>query len=389
MTGEFKRPLKVAAVFGTRPEAIKMAPVICEMQSRIGEFDCKIAVTAQHRELLDQALDLFGLKPDLDLDIMVRGQSLSQITTSALEGLTEYFQSEKPDAVLVHGDTTTTFTAALAAFYAGIPACHVEAGLRTVDRFLPFPEEMNRRLTDELSSIFFAPTRLAKSRLRQREITESQICVTGNTVVDALLEISSRPSEFQDTRLKEYAESGSFKILFTMHRRESWGKKMRGVFSAIAGFLERNPGILLLYPVHPNPAVTVPAHEILGGMPNAILTGACDYAAFAKLLFASNLVVSDSGGIQEEAPSLGKYTLVMRDATERPEVVDAGFAELCGTDGAKIVSAIEKAMSDIEDGKIPPSAANPIGDGKAAKRTADFLLYKFGLSDVPPEEFGG
>jgi UDP-N-acetylglucosamine 2-epimerase (non-hydrolysing) len=389
MTSTGKKPLKAIAVFGTRPEAIKMAPVLKEISSRPSEIEFRLAVTAQHRDLLDQVLDLFGLKPDLDLDIMVRGQTLSQITTAALEGLSEYFILERPGVVLVHGDTTTTFTAALAAFYCGIPVAHVEAGLRTGNRFMPYPEEMNRRLTDELASIFLAPTKLAKSRLLEREIPAGQICVTGNTVVDALHGISSRNFEFSGEKLNKFASSDAFKVLFTMHRRESWGDKMRHVFESLAAFLKSNGEILMLYPVHPNPAVSELAYQTLGSIPNVLLVPACDYASFVHLLKASDLIISDSGGIQEEAPSFGIYTLVMRDATERPEVVEAGFAELCGADGDRLVSAIKRVLPLVKDGKLPLAGSNPIGDGLAAKRTVDFLLFKFGYNSSPPQEFGG
>jgi len=383
--------IKVITVFGTRPEAIKMAPVVVELTRNSSVITHRLAVTAQHRELLDSVLDLFNLEPDLDLDIMQRGQSLQHITSATLDGLTTYLEAERPDLVLVHGDTTTTFAASLAAFYLRIPVAHVEAGLRTGNRFVPFPEEMNRRLTDELVTFFLAPTALAKRRLLEREIEEESIFVTGNTVVDALQDIAAREHSFSDKRIASFLESGSsdsFRILFTMHRRESWGVPMRAIFESLASYLEANPGIKVIYPVHPNPVVSEPANKILGGIEAVTLVDALDYLNFVHLMKGCDLIVSDSGGIQEEAPSLGKYTLILREATERPEVVDAGFAELCGNDPARLIPALDRAVSLAGKGEIlPANLRNPIGDGQAAKRTVSFLLYKFGLADSTEAEF--
>ena len=383
--------MRVATVFGTRPEAIKMAPVLAELARRKEIEASFLAVTAQHRELLDQVLEIYGLHPDFDLDIMKRGQSLEHITTAALEGLTGWFDALKPDVVLVHGDTTTTFTAALAAFYLGIKVGHVEAGLRTGNRFLPYPEEMNRRLADELASIFFAPTPLARNRLLEREIPQCDIFVTGNTVVDALLDIAERPCEFKDARIVDFLSAGDarFRILFTMHRRESWGEPMRAVFQALRGFVETHPDVHIAYPVHPNPAVLEPAVEILGDNSRILLIDALGYVNFVHLMKRCDLVVSDSGGIQEEAPSFGKYTLVMREATERPEVVDAGFAEIGCHTPAALIAALERVVPLVRAGKVPePGKRNPVGDGRAAIRVVDFLLFKYGLIDNPGGEFG-
>jgi UDP-N-acetylglucosamine 2-epimerase (non-hydrolysing) len=367
-----------------------MAPVLIELAKRKEIERSLLAVTAQHRELLDQTLEIFNLQPDLDLDIMKRGQSLEYVTTAALEGLTRWFEIVKPDVVLVHGDTTTTFTAALAAFYLGIKVGHVEAGLRTGNRFLPYPEEMNRRLTDELASIFFAPTQLAKKRLLEREIPECDVFVTGNTVVDALLDIAARPHEFTNAAVAGFLKrDGCFRILFTMHRRESWGEPMRAVLLALRKFVQAHPYVSVVFPVHPNPAVREPADEILSGLPSVFLTNALDYIDFVHLMKRCDLIVSDSGGIQEEAPSFGKYTLVMRVATERPEVVDAGFAEVGCHVPSALIAALERVVQLVRAGIVPPAdKRNPVGDGRAAARTVDFLLYKFGLTDSPGREFG-
>ncbi|MEP0813571.1 MAG: UDP-N-acetylglucosamine 2-epimerase (non-hydrolyzing) [bacterium] len=381
--------VKIVSVFGTRPEAIKMAPVLLELARRKG-VESRLVVTAQHREMLDSVLSRFGLTPDLDLDIMKRGQSLEHITTAALEGLTRYFEAQKPDAILVHGDTTTTFTAALAGFYLGIPVGHIEAGLRTGNRFLPFPEEMNRRLADELCSIFLAPTNRARCNLEERGISPSDIFVTGNTVVDALAMLPDNEMQFENEAIAGFLSRPDFKILFTMHRRESWGEPMRDVFAAICSYLYSNPEISLVYPVHPNPQVYDAANEILGSCPSVTLIPPLEYFDFLRLMRKCDLVLSDSGGVQEEAPSFGKYVIVMRDATERPEVVGAGFAEVCGTDPARISSALASAIPQIKSGLIPPKGkSNPIGDGKAAKRTVDFLLFKLCGSPFPEGEFPG
>lgn len=383
----------VVTVFGTRPEAIKMAPVLRALERRNDRVVSRVVVTAQHREMLDQALSLFGVRPALDLDIMKRGQSLAHITQTSLEGLTEYFKKTNPAAVLVHGDTTTTFTAALAAFYLGIPVGHIEAGLRTGDRFLPFPEEMNRRLTDELASIFFAPTRLAKARLREREIPDDAIFVTGNSVVDALQMLENN-DEVENAQVSDFLSGrpsdNSFTILFTMHRRESWGAPMEGVFAMFAEFLALDKRVKLIYPVHRNPQVKEPAERFLGGNPQVALVEPLDYFDFLRVMKRCDLVVSDSGGVQEEAPSFGKYVLVLREATERPEVVDAGFAEVCGVAPKRIASALSRVIPLVQQGKLPPKGVeNPVGDGHAAERIVDFLFFKLGIGEKPENEFGG
>ncbi len=391
MKHESKRKLKAVTVFGTRPEAIKIAPVLKEAE-RLGDLiDMRLAVTAQHRELLDSVLNIFDLTPDLDLDIMKRGQSLEHITTATLEGLTRYFETVSPDVVLVHGDTTTTFTAALAAFYLRIPVAHVEAGLRTGNRYVPYPEEMNRRLTDELANIFLAPTQLAKRRLIEREISADDVFVTGNTVVDALLDIAARQYDFEERSIKRFLaddDRSAFRILITMHRRESWGEPMRAIFTALAQYLDENPELKIIYPVHPNPIVVNAANEILGKCQNVTLIDSLNYISFVHLMKRCDLIVSDSGGIQEEAPSFGKYTLVMREATERPEVVDAGFAEIGCQKPDTLIQAMKRSIPMIQNGELPnKDKKNPVGDGKAAERTISFILYKMGFVDSHCVEF--
>lgn len=361
---------KIMAVFGTRPEAIKMAPVIKALKETEG-LETLVCVTAQHRQMLDQVLDLFSLVPDYDLDIMKERQDLFDITARALEGLKGVFCQEKPDLVLVQGDTSTTFAAALAAFYLKIPVGHVEAGLRTQNKYSPFPEEINRRLTTHLADLHFAPTDWAKNNLLAEGVAEENIWVTGNTVIDALLS-TVRP----DYRFHNELASLDFKrplLLVTTHRRENWGEKMRGIFEAFLAILEEFPEAFLVFPVHKNPVVRDLAREVLGRHERVLLTEPLEYMDLANLMARCRLVLTDSGGLQEEAPSLGKPVLVLRDTTERPEAVLAGTARLVGTDPANIKEAAARLLSDPEEYDKMARAVNPYGDGRAAGRIRDVI----------------
>jgi UDP-N-acetylglucosamine 2-epimerase (non-hydrolysing) len=364
---------KVLFVFGTRPEAIKMAPVIKELQKHSEQFDARICVTAQHRQMLDQVLALFEIAPDYDLDIMKPGQSLTDVTCNVLQGLAPVLKEFQPDIVLVHGDTTTTMAASLAAFYAGIPVGHVEAGLRTGNKRAPFPEEINRRVTGCVADIHFAPTDQARQNLLHEGVPDSTIHITGNTVIDALLAIVDKVRS--DTELQhQIAERFSFLdtnkrlILVTGHRRENFGEGFENICMALKEIAEIHADVEIAYPVHLNPNVQEPVKRILFGCPSVHLIEPLDYLPFVWLMDRSYLIITDSGGVQEEAPSLGKPVLVMRDTTERPEAVTAGTVILVGTDRKKIVEKTGQLLSDREAYDVMSQAHNPYGDGKAAAR---------------------
>ena len=376
--------LKVMSVFGTRPEAIKMAPLALELQKR-GEMESLICVTAQHREMLDSVMDCFGLKADFDLNIMGKNQTLTDVTTRALKGLEDCFKAAKPDLVLVHGDTTTTFSAALAAFYAKIPVGHVEAGLRTYDRYSPFPEEMNRCLVGRLASLHFAPTAKNAENLR-REAVQGDIFVTGNTVIDAM-KYTVGSGGFISPELSGVDFSKRV-IAMTCHRRENYGEPMKNIFSAVRDMALKYPDIEVVYPVHMSPVVRTAAFEILGGIGNVRLIEPLDAMDMHKLMSRSYMVMTDSGGIQEEAPSLGKPVLVMRRETERPEAVEAGTVRLVGVEYADILSSAEELLTNAGAYERMAKAVNPYGDGNACPRIADAILYHAGLRDTPPESFG-
>ena len=358
----------VMVVFGTRPEAIKMAPVVRML--RESDFKCKVAVTAQHREMLDQVLELFGIKPDYDLNMMKAGQTLTDITVRALTGLCEVFRQEKPDIVLVHGDTTTTFVASLAAFYEHIPIGHVEAGLRTGNKYSPFPEEMNRKLTGSLADLHFAPTNTAKSNLLKEGVSEDRIFVTGNTVIDALLSTVNTGYVFKEKELNRILkkEQGNKMILVTTHRRENLGDPMRQIYQGLSTILKKFPDTYVLFPVHKNPSVRKVVQEVLGGNERVYLIEPMDYEPFVNLMAKSHLILTDSGGIQEEAPSLGIPVLVVRDTTERPEAVEAGTVSLVGTTYERIIDELTKLLTNKEAYKRMTQAINPYGDGKASER---------------------
>ncbi len=381
------QPFKVLVVFGTRPEAIKLAPLIKELSRHPQEFSCQVAVTAQHREMLDQVLRLFQITPDYDLDIMSKGQTLEQVTSRALNGLARVLQTARPDIVLVHGDTTTTFAAALAAFYRQIKVGHVEAGLRTGNRYAPFPEEMNRRLAAALTDIHFAPTATARDNLLAEGIPARDIYVTGNTVIDAL-QATVRPDyRFSDPRLQAIDFKRRRVILVTAHRRENWGQPLREIFTALVEIIQRYQDVEVIFPVHYNPRVRQVATELLGGRERITLVDPLDYEPFANLMARSYLVMTDSGGLQEEAPALGKPVLVLRDVTERPEAVAAGTVRLVGTDRLNIIQAscelLEKQQLYLQMAR----AVNPYGDGRACSRISAALKHYLGLRQTRPQDF--
>ncbi|HER26348.1 MAG TPA: UDP-N-acetylglucosamine 2-epimerase (non-hydrolyzing) [Rhodospirillales bacterium] len=369
--------MKVLSVFGTRPEAIKMAPVIRALEAE-PTVESVVCVTAQHRSMLDQVLQLFAIQPEYDLNVMRPNQDLSHITSTVLTGLADVLDKCQPDRVLVHGDTTTTFAASLAAFYRRIPVGHVEAGLRTGDIFAPWPEEMNRRLTDTIADVFYAPTEQAADNLRRESVAESAIVVTGNTVIDALLDVSSRLK--QDDKLRQvqeaqlpYLDPARKLLLVTGHRRENFGQGFENICRALTTLAARND-VQIIYPVHLNPNVTDPVHRLLGDLSNVHLIEPKDYLPFVFLMERSYLVITDSGGIQEEAPSLGKPVLVMRDVTERPEAVAAGTVRLVGTDEDAIVGECNRLLDDEKAYGEMSRTHNPYGDGTAsAQIVADIL----------------
>ncbi len=370
---------KVMVVFGTRPEAIKMAPVVHKLKE-VKDIETIVTVTAQHRDMLDQVLSLFAIKPDYDLDLMKAGQNLFGITTGVLNGLHEIYEKEKPDLVLVHGDTTTTFAAALAAFYLHIPVGHVEAGLRTRNKFSPFPEEMNRTLTGSLTDLHFAPTDTSRENLIAESTALYRIWVTGNTVIDALLKTVKDNYSF-GPELKAVDFSRRI-LLVTTHRRENWGDKMREIYSALIDLVDEFEDIELVFPVHKNPIVRDIANEMLGNRERVHLTDPLDYEPFAQLMNASYLILTDSGGMQEEAPSLGKPVLVLRDTTERPEAVSAGTVKLVGTNYNKIYEQTKLLLNNKDEYNKMARAINPYGDGKASERIVqtivDFLYSRKG-----------
>ena len=377
--------LKVMTVFGTRPEAIKMCPLVLEMRKHPDEIEPLVAVTAQHREMLDQVLHLFGITPDYDLNIMSAGQTLYDVTEKALRGLQKVLEEAKPDLVLVHGDTTTTFAGALAAFYAQIPVGHVEAGLRTGNKYSPFPEEMNRKLTGALADYHFAPTATSKANLLRENVPEAKIVVTGNTVIDALKTTVKKDYRFDDDALHEVLDSGKRLILMTTHRRENLGEPMRHVYKALCEVLRTHPGVEAIFPVHKNPKVRQIVNEELGHLPQVHLIEPLDYEPFANLMARVDIVLTDSGGIQEEAPALGKPVLVLRDTTERPEAVAAGTVKLIGTAYEDVLRETNLLLDDAAHYRGMAEAVNPYGDGEACARIVNRILKEFGfdVEDLP------
>lgn len=376
------KQMKVLTVFGTRPEAIKMAPVVKAL-SGDPVFDAKVCVTAQHRQMLDQVLELFDIRPDFDLDLMKPAQDLTDITCYILSGMRQVYQDWRPDIVLVHGDTTTSFAASLSAHYAKIRVGHVEAGLRTFDKYAPWPEEMNRRIAGSLADLHFAPTPSARLNLLQENVSETAIHVTGNTVIDALLEVLRLLREDAVLRSRvedrfQFIDPAKRLILVTGHRRENFGSGFENICQALADIAARGD-VQIVYPVHLNPNVQDPVRRILAETQNVILLEPLDYLPFVYLMDRSSLIITDSGGVQEEAPSLGKPVLVMRNVTERPEAVDAGTVKLVGTDRARIVFETTRLLEDPAAYEVMSRAHNPYGDGMAAGRIRESLQDDFNL----------
>ncbi len=367
------RKIKILSIFGTRPEAIKMAPLVKEMKGR-DNVECLVCVTAQHREMLDQVLSVFEIVPDYDLNIMKNGQTLSEITVRALQGIEDILQKTRPDIVLVHGDTTTAFVGALAAFYNRIAIGHVEAGLRTWDKYSPFPEEMNRQIIDRMTDLYFAPTEASKENLLKENIPVTKIFVTGNTVIDAM---SKTVKEDFSHEVLNWINNDEKLILLTAHRRENLGDPMYNIFRAIKRIIEEFEEVKVIYPVHLNPKVREIANEIFSECERVKLIEPLDVLDFHNFINKAHLILTDSGGIQEEAPSLGKPVLVLRDTTERPEGIEAGTLRLVGTDEEKVYTEIKNLLTSKEDYDRMSNSANPYGDGFASKRIVDAIIDYF------------
>lgn len=369
---------KVLLVFGTRPEAIKMAPLAIALKALNNEFETKVCVTGQHREMLDQVLSLFELEPDFDLNLMKPGQTLADITSGVLKGLNEVFDTWLPDVILVHGDTATTFAASLAAYYHKVQVGHVEAGLRTGDIYSPWPEEANRQLTSVLTQYHFAPTQNSYDNLIKENIDATNIVITGNTVIDALLTVKEKVETDQEMQARfaqqfDFLDASKKLILVTGHRRENFGQGFEDICLALANIAQKNPEVQIVYPVHLNPNVQKPVNELLSGIDNIKLIEPQDYLPFVYLMNKSYLILTDSGGIQEEAPSLGKPVLVMRDTTERPEAVSAGTVKLVGTNPVVIEDSVMELLENQDLYKKMTEAHNPYGDGSACQQIINFL----------------
>ena len=395
---------KILLAFGTRPEAIKMAPLVKEFQKRVAQFETIVCVTGQHREMLDQVLTIFNIKPDYDLNIMKQGQDLYEVTARVLIGMRDVLKDVNPDVVLVHGDTTTSMAVALAAFYQQIPVGHVEAGLRTNDIYSPWPEEMNRQITGRIATYDFAPTLLSKKNLLKENVPEDKIIVTGNTVIDALYWVVDKIKNDKaldielDMELKcagydvGRLSNGKKLVLITGHRRENFGEGFIRMCNAIKTLTEKYPEVDFVYPMHLNPNVRKPIHEVFGkdlsDLDNMFFIEPLEYLVFVSLMEKSSIVLTDSGGIQEEAPGLGKPVLVMRNTTERPEALDAGTVKLVGTDYDKIVGEVSRLLDDETYYNQMSHAVNPYGDGKACGRIADAIAWHFGVVEEKPWSFG-
>ena len=377
--------IKVMTVFGTRPEAIKMAPLIKELES-CKEIQSIVAVTAQHRQMLDQVLEIFDITPDYDLNIMQAGQTLSDITTRALNGLDKVIKEAKPDIILVHGDTSTTFAGALAAFYNQVRIGHVEAGLRTYDNYSPYPEEMNRKLTGAMTDFHFSPTISNKNNLLKENIKEESIYITGNTVIDALKTTVREDYVFEDKTLASLDFESSKVILVTAHRRENLGKPLEDICTALKTIVEANPDVSLVYPMHLNPKVRDTATSILGGMDRVHLIEPLSVEELHNAMNRAYMIMTDSGGLQEEAPSLGKPVIVLRNETERPEAVEAGTVLMGGVDKDVIMEKAQMLLTNREAYEKIARTANPYGDGNASKRIVEAILYAFGKSEKRPED---
>jgi UDP-N-acetylglucosamine 2-epimerase (non-hydrolysing) len=375
--------IKVMTIFGTRPEAIKMAPLVLELQKHNEQIESIVTVTAQHREMLDQVMNIFNITPDYDLNIMKDRQTLVGVTTRALEGLNDVMSKVKPDIVLVHGDTTTTFVASLAGFYNQIAIGHVEAGLRTWNKYSPFPEEMNRQLTGVMADLHFSPTSQAEQSLLSENKKGESIFVTGNTAIDALK--TTVKDDYQSDVLERLGDDRL--ILMTAHRRENLGEPMRNMFRAIKRLVEEHEDVQVVYPVHLNPAVREVADEVLGNDPRIHLIEPLDVVDFHNFASRAYMILTDSGGVQEEAPSLGVPVLVLRDTTERPEGIEAGTLKLAGTDEENIYSLAKELLTDKDEYEKMSKASNPYGDGKASERIVEAILYHFNKKNERPENF--
>lgn len=373
-----ERKIKAMTVFGTRPEAIKMAPLALALEA-CPHIDAKVCVTAQHRQMLDQVLAMFDIKPDYDLDIMKERQSLVGITTRVLEGLDEVIKEAKPDVILVHGDTSTTFAGALAAFYNQVKVGHVEAGLRTYDKYSPFPEEMNRCLTGVLSDYHFSPTQANKNNLLKENVDEKKIYITGNTVIDALKSTVKDGYTFTDETLRNLDFGAKRVILVTAHRRENLGEPLRNICEALRHIVTKCEDVQIVYPVHLNPAVREVVFEVLGGLDRVALIDPVNVDDLHNAMARCFMVMTDSGGLQEEAPSLAKPVLVLRNETERPEAVEAGTVKVAGVEKDTIIRLAEELLEDKAAYDKMAHAANPYGDGHASERIVDALLYEFGI----------
>jgi len=379
------KKIKVMTIFGTRPEAIKMAPLVNELK-KDEQIETIVCVTAQHRQMLDQVLRIFQIKPDYDLNIMKDRQTLADITADVLRGIINVINDCKPDIVLVHGDTTTTFAGALAAFYSKVRIGHVEAGLRTYDKYSPYPEEMNRQLTGKLADIHFCPTQNNKNNLLKESISESGMYITGNTVIDALKTTVSDSYVFQNETLKNL-DFNKKVILVTAHRRENLGEPLKNILTAIRQIAEEYKDVEFVYPVHLNPAVSGPAQEILGDVERVHLIEPLNVQELHNLMDRCYMVMTDSGGLQEEAPALSKPVLVLRQETERPEAVEAGTVRIAGNETEKIVEMTKLLLDNQEEYEKMHKAANPYGDGKASQRILQAIKFYFGVSEEPPVEF--
>ncbi len=378
--------IKVITIFGTRPEAIKMAPLVKELNGH-NRIENKVCVTAQHREMLDQVLKLFDIKPDFDLNIMKDRQSLTGVTTRVLKGLETIFEKEKPNLILVHGDTTTTFAGALAAFYQKIDVGHVEAGLRTYDKFFPFPEEMNRKLTGAMADLHFAPTKGSKDNLLKEGVNDKQIFITGNTVIDAMNFTVENGYTFNNNELNNIDYKKNKVIMVTAHRRENWENGIENICRALKDIVQKNEDVELVYLVHLNPVVKDIVHKILDGVDRVHLLPPLDTKETHNLMNRCYMVMTDSGGLQEEAPHLGKPVLVLRDVTERPEAIEAGTVKLVGTDEKTIIQSANELIRDTIAYDKMSKAINPYGDGKASKRIAEAILKYFHMEDKEIQEF--
>lgn len=381
---KYVKKIKVMPIFGTRPEAIKMAPLVLALKERSDEFETVVTVTAQHREMLDQVLEIFKITPDHDLNVMQPDQTLATITTSVLTKLDKVIKEERPDIILVHGDTSTTFAASLAAFYNQVAIGHVEAGLRTWNKYSPYPEEMNRQLTDVMADLYFAPTKESKQNLLHEAHDAKNIYVTGNTAIDALKQTVDNN---YDHEILEDIDPDKKIVLVTMHRRENQGKPMEEVFNAIKEVVNSHPEVEVIYPVHLSPAVQKIAHQVFDSVSRVHLIKPLDVVDFHNLAARSHFIMSDSGGVQEEAPALGKPVLVLRDTTERPEGIKAGTLKLVGTKKENVKAEMEKLLTDEKSYQEMAQAKNPYGDGTASQKILDAIAYYFGNTKTRPAEF--